>query len=381
METQAGAQGRWGVQLPEECAEFTNQEFERVIYKNYVSFSTTIQNFYMTYGGTNRGGIASPATFTSYDYGGPIRESRLVNREKYSEFKLLSQFLKVSPAFFTTKLLNQYSVNMVNASVYTSSPALAVTQLADVVGNKTVFWVLRHAAYNSVENTTYMLHLPTSRGNFFIPTLGGGSLQLTGRDSKIHLTDYDLGSTYGILYSSGEVLTWKKFASQTIVVLYGSLGEIHETAFIVPEKRRIDVQIMQGQSIQNSSTKDDIVTLNYKLISPRTTVKITNDFQVLIMDRKAAYTTWVPEWNGGAAIVQGPYLIRSAKRTGQSTLALRGDLNQTQTDVEINADDDISSITFNGDVIPAQRTRSGSLKCKLISRDLTMALPKLRQLE
>ena len=380
METQAGAHGRWGVQLPDECAEYTNQEFERVIYKNYISFSTTIQNFYMTYGGTNWGGLASPATLTSYDYGGPIRESRLVNREKYSEFKLLSQFLKVSPALLTTRPLNQYPINSVNASIYTDSQALAVTQLADVVGDKTVFWILRHAAYNSLENTTYKLHLPTSRGSFSIPSLGG-SLQLTGRDSKIHLTDYGLGEKYTILYSSGEVLTWKQFTSRTIVVLYGSLGEVHETAFIIPRRGSIGVQIMQGHSLIKTSSKGDVVTLNYKVISPRTTIKITKDFQVVIMDRKVAYNTWVPEWAGGASIIEGPYLIRSAERTNSSTLALRGDLNQTQVDTEIYADDDVNSVTFNGRVVPTQRTAYGTLKCKLSSDNLTLALPDLRQLD
>ena len=130
---------------------------------------------------------------------------------------MISQFLKAPPAFLTTRPLNQYPVNTVSASIYTDSPALAVTQLADVVGSKTVFWVLRHAAYNSLENTTYKLQLPTSRGNYSIAALGG-SLQVSGRDSKIHLSDYDLGGAYKILYSSGEVFTWKKFASKTIVL-------------------------------------------------------------------------------------------------------------------------------------------------------------------
>ena len=102
---------------------------------------------------------------------------------------------------------------------------------------------------------------------------------------------------------------------------------------------------------RNFQPKDEVVTLNYRMISSETTVKIADNFHVLIMDRKAAYTTWVPEWNGGAAIVQGPYIIRSAERSANLTLALRGDLNQTQVDVEINTDDDIDSVTFNSRMI------------------------------
>ena len=143
METQAGGQGIWGGYSDDDCSIFLGPEFEKVFYKNYVSFSTTIQNFYMIFGGTNWGGLAAPVTYTSYDYGSPIRENRMVDREKYSVQKLLAQFLKVSPAYLTTQPLNQYPVNSVNGSLFTTTPSLATTQLADVVGNQTVFWVVR----------------------------------------------------------------------------------------------------------------------------------------------------------------------------------------------------------------------------------------------
>lgn len=35
----------------------------------------------------------------------------------------------------------------------------------------------------------------------------GGSLALNGKDSKIHVVDYEAGKT-SILYSSGEIATW-----------------------------------------------------------------------------------------------------------------------------------------------------------------------------
>lgn len=79
----------------------------------------------------------------SYDYGSPIKENRLLTREKYSELKLLAQFLRVSPAYLTTRPLNQWPVNTVNGSEFATNPGLAVTQLADIVGNKTVFWIVR----------------------------------------------------------------------------------------------------------------------------------------------------------------------------------------------------------------------------------------------
>lgn len=96
--------------------------------------------------------------------------------------------------------------NTINGS-FTTNSALAVTETRDVVGQKTVFWVVRHAAYNSLEKSTYKLTVSTtSLGKLSIPQLGG-SLTLDGRDSKVHVTDYAFGDKT-ILYSSGEIFTW-----------------------------------------------------------------------------------------------------------------------------------------------------------------------------
>lgn len=43
----------------------------------------------------------------------------------------------------------------------------------------------RHAAYNSLEKTTYKLSLETSIGIISVPRLGG-KLTLDGRDSKVY---------------------------------------------------------------------------------------------------------------------------------------------------------------------------------------------------
>lgn len=83
-------------------------------------------------------------------------------------------------------------------------------------------------AYESTASTNYTLKLPTSAGNLSIPTLGG-SLTLNGRDSKVHVTDYDVGGI-NLLYSTAEVFTWKKFVSKTVLILYGGPGELHEAA-------------------------------------------------------------------------------------------------------------------------------------------------------
>lgn len=155
-------------------------------------------NLLQIYGGTNWGNLGHPGGYTSYDYGAAITEERLVTREKYSELKLEANFLKASGSAYLTSTPG----NVTNGS-YVDNDALATTPL---FGNKTNFYIVRHAEYNSQASTNYKLTVPTSAGTLSIPQLSP-TLTLNGRDSKIHVTDYDVGGI-NMLYSSAEIFTW-----------------------------------------------------------------------------------------------------------------------------------------------------------------------------
>lgn len=120
-----------------------------------------------------------------------------MSREKYSEAKLEANFLKVSPAYLTATPGNASN------GTFTDTAAIATTQLKGIMTN---FYIVRHAAYNSLNKTTYRLTVPTNAGNLTIPQLSR-ELTLNGRDSKIHVTDYNVGE-YTLLYSSAEIFTW-----------------------------------------------------------------------------------------------------------------------------------------------------------------------------
>lgn len=113
-------------------------------------------------------------------------------------------------------------------SKYTTSSDLAVTPLLGGNGTASSFFIVRHNDYSSQASVDYKLKVPTSAGQITIPQLGG-SLTLSGRDSKVHVVDYDVAGT-NILYSSAEVFTWTKSGSSKILVLYGGPGEHHELA-------------------------------------------------------------------------------------------------------------------------------------------------------
>ena len=198
-EFQGGSFDPWGGNGFDACAQLLNNEFERVFYKNNYAIAVTIFNLYMIYGGTNWGNVGYANGYTSYDYGASISEDRAIVREKYSEVKLEANFLRASPAYLTSTA----TVYGSNGS-YSNSDAVLITTLSN---NVTRFIVARQADYASLATNQYKLVVPTSRGILTIPQIGNSSLSIIGRDSKIHVVDYDVGGRT-LLYSTAEVFTW-----------------------------------------------------------------------------------------------------------------------------------------------------------------------------
>lgn len=215
------------------------------------------------------GNLGHPGGYTSYDYAAVISEERLVDREKYSEAKLEANFIQASPAYLTVQYQNSTNVN----GSYTGNADLAVTAL---YGNVTKFFVIRHAAFNSLENTDYTITLPTNSGNLTIPQLGG-KLSLNGRDSKYHVTDYDLGGV-NLLYSTAEIFTWKKYDDKRVLVVYGGPNEEHELA--VSEGG--NAETIEGSDV-TTSTKSGATVIHFKTSTDRRVVKLENGLYVYLL--------------------------------------------------------------------------------------------------
>ena len=358
-EFQAGSFDPWGGLGFDQCEILLNQEFERVFYKNDYSFGVTILNLYMIYGGTNWGNLGHPGGYTSYDYGAAIAEDRSITREKYSELKLEANFLQVSPAYLTAVAQNNTNAN----GSYTDNSAIAVTAL---LNSPTNFYVVRHAAYNTLTSTNYTITLPTSQGDVTIPQLGG-SLVLNGRDSKFHVTDYDVGGN-NLLYSSAEIFTWKKYSSKTILVVYGGPNEQHEFAICTGG----NATLVEGSDV-TIGYRDGASVVNFPTSSERRIVQFSNNLYVYILDRNSAYNYWVLDLpsntvsgnytNGtidtSAAIIKAGYLLRTVEANG-NTLAITGDLNAT-TSIEVigGAPASVSCLTFNGQSIAFNQSQTG----------------------
>ncbi|CAD0109214.1 unnamed protein product [Aureobasidium uvarum] len=377
LEFQGGSFDPWGGLGFAQCAELLNSEFQRVFYKNDFSFGVTIFNIYMTYGGTNWGNLGHPGGYTSYDYGAVITEDRLVSREKYSEAKLEANFLQASPAYLTATPQNNTHAN----GSYTDSPDIAVTAL---LGNRTNFFVIRHAAYNSRASTQFKLNLPTSQGNITIPQLNG-SLVLNGRDSKFAVTDYDAAGT-NLLYSSAEIFTQKSYGDKQILVVYAGPNENHELALTLS----CSSEIIEGSGV-NIVKKKGTTIIGFKSSSERRIVKV-GELYVYILDRNDAYNYWVLDLPSStvsgnytnatletsAAIVKAGYLLRTVQ-VSDNTLHLTGDLNST-TDIEVigGAPAKLTELTFNGESIKfAQDSCSGVVTGSVAYKEPSFSIPDL----
>lgn len=198
------------------------------------------------------------------------------------------------------------------------------------------------------------MNLNTSVGTLSVPQLGG-RLTLSGRDSKWHVTDYDLGGTT-LLYSTAEIFTWKKFDKNTVLVTYGGPGELHELSVLGSSA----ATVVEGVGI-TTHRNGKATTISWKTQSSRRVVKI-GDLLIYILDRNSAYNYWVPDfvrtdhWGAfttsidqtASVIIEAGYLIRSVSVKG-SQLHISGDLNATVPLNILGAPSNTNKLYFNGE--------------------------------
>ncbi|RDW65164.1 beta-galactosidase-1 [Coleophoma crateriformis] len=349
-EFQGGCPDDWNGYGFQQCAEMLNQEFGRVFYKNNYAANVVLMN-----GGTNWGGIAWPRGYTSYDYAAAIAEDRTLTREIYSELKLQAHLMKLAPTYLTS------SVQNLSTGVYTDSSDITVTPLLGTnLEPSTNFYIIRHTEYAAIEAVPYRLVLPTSQGTVHIPQLGG-TLTLTRRDSKWHMTNYQAGD-FHLLYATAEIFTWRKFEDRTVLVVYGGIDETHEIAVTIDGA----AELLEGSNLRFNAT-DDAVILHWTTSSQRQVVRVsskTSDdkLDVYILDRNSAYNYWVPDFedktgvwqrfsanieNTTSLIVQAGYLIRSVNLENNN-LYVNGDVNATVPFKLIGVPKEAKSFFFNG---------------------------------
>ncbi|EJC98868.1 glycoside hydrolase family 35 protein [Fomitiporia mediterranea MF3/22] len=337
------------------CQRLTGPEYEDVVYKMLWAANVKMLNFYMLYGGTSWGGIPYPGVYTSYDYGAAIAENRLLT-PKAIELKRQGLFLRSSPDFYKTNWVGNSSSSAVNIS---NPNAFAVFLRNPDTG--TGFYIARQNDTTSTATTDFGLQVSTTNGTLEIPQTIP-SITLTGRQSKVIVTDYRFGGSH-VLYSTASILFAGQIGNRDVLFLYGDSDQQHEFAIdlkgsgsvardpAVKTTKRSETTIF---SITGNVTR--LITLfdSGKQLILFSDTNTAGTFSAPVIPNEHASgdaRTFANYWQLGSnstILVGGPYLVRNASISG-SELRLQGDLNATDsTTLTVIAPPEVSSVFWNG---------------------------------
>jgi beta-galactosidase GanA len=310
--------------------------YERVFYDTNIANRLSIQNFYMTFGGTSWGWLPAPVVYTSYDYGAVFDEARQI-RPKATTMKELGLFLQsVDPI---TKLDQGDPV---------TPSATSVKVYHDVnTDTGTHFYIAMHNPSSSTSNTSFTFPISTADGTYTVP------LSINGQDAKILVADYDMDGQH-LVYSTSEIMTHMP----GVALLYGRQGESGQTVLRYPSQP--DVQVLSGEVTSSYDAATGDLRLDYThdgLARVRITGGGRSPLLLLLADQQTAGTFWREDTAAGPVLVRGPELVRTAT-IDHGTLDLTGDTKDA-SDLEVWANAD--QVRWNGVTQQVAPTDSGSL--------------------
>ncbi|WP_326791704.1 beta-galactosidase [Streptomyces sp. NBC_00841] len=345
MEFQGGWFDDWAGPGFDHYAQLYNDQFTDVYYKQNIAVGATMQNIYMTYGGTNWGWLGMMSHYTSYDYGAAIRESRQLD-PKYNQEKLIGYFTQAVAPLTKTNALPKVPTD--NAKV------LDTARVNPDTG--TQFHVLRHT--DSTATSTDSAHLKINLGaqTYTVPQQSGTSLTLNGRESSIIVANYDLGSNK-LRYSTSQIMTNATIGERDVAVLYGDHDSDGETVLHYDTKPTVTSTGGSVTSTWDAATGD--LRLNYRHTG-LTRVQINgggHPLQLLLADTATAKTFWRQDTAAGPVLARGTHLLRGAS-SDEGTLALNGDIG---TDGSVEVWSTANSLTWNGRPVHTSMTKDGGL--------------------
>jgi beta-galactosidase GanA len=331
----------WGGSGSYPCmAQREGPGYERVFYGTNIANRLTIQNFYMTVGGTSWGWLPAPVVYTSYDYGAALDEARQP-RPKLAAMKELGLFLQsVSPI---TKVDRA-------AAVTPSSSAVKVYHNVNP-DTQTHFYIATHNPSSATTSDSFTFPISTPDGAFT------AALMLNGQDAKILAANWDFGGQH-LVYSTSEIETVLRQGSTDLLLLYGRTGEPGQTVLRYTSPPTVTVLAGTVDS-SFSNGRLDLQYTHSSLAQVRITGGGRDTLTLLIARQGFADTMWRQDTSAGPVLERGPQLVRTASANG-ATLALTGD-TAAASSLEIWAPASISPVTWNGAAISVRRTSAGSL--------------------
>jgi beta-galactosidase GanA len=325
----------WGSQGTYDCtAQREGPGYERVFYGTNIANRLTIQNFYMTFGGTSWGWLPAPVVYTSYDYGAAINEARQL-RPKASTMKEIGLFLQ-SVAPVITKVDP-------GPAATPSSPKVKVYD--DVNPDTgTHFYFAVHNPSNATTDDAFTFPISTSDGTYTVPQQG--TLAIDGQDAKTLVADYDMDDQH-LVYSTSEIMTHFAQGSRDVALLYGRDGEDGETVLRYASLPTVKVLSGTVASTYDAATGD--LRLDY-VHNGLAEVQISGGgrrpLTLLLADNTTADAFWRQDTDAGPVLEEGPELVRTASVNGP-VLRLTGDTSAATT-MKVWAPPQVRLATWNG---------------------------------
>ena len=308
--------------------------YERVFYGTNLANGLTLQNFYMTYGGTSWGWLPAPVVYSSYDYGAAIDEGRQL-RPKALTMKELGYFLATVPDVAKMDHGDPVPPSSAAVKVYHNvNPDTGVH-----------LYLPTHSPSNLTTNDAFTFPLSTSDGAYTVPQ--SGVLRLNGQDAKQLVANFDVAGQH-LVYSTSEPMA----QTAGTVLLHGRPGEDGETVLRYATRPRVDV--LSGD-VTTTWTGNDL-RLNYRhdgLARVRISGGGRPAVTLLLADDATADTFWLMS----GLLVRGPDLVRTAQ--AGPIVSLTGDTKAAK-DLEVwGARSPV--VRWNGSFVPMWPTASGSL--------------------
>lgn len=223
------------------------------------------------------------------------------------------------------------------SSYYIVRQTNSSSKYVDILSNFNAF--CSQTCRNQLE---FRMNITTSRGMLQIPALDTNGVKLSGRQSKLIVTDYRFGSSL-LAYSTTSVLYAGKIGERDVLFLHGDSRHQHEAAIFLKDapSGAVGHPLVSFQSQSLGTEKLTLITFLPGAIG-LIPILDTPKQLVLYADSDTAGTFWAPTlsgtgdfaqfWQHGTndtVLVGGPYLVRGARlEKNGSHLALQGDLLQ-----------------------------------------------------
>lgn len=320
-EFQGGSFNPWGGTGFGDCYKLTSSKFEKIFYKYNIIQGVSLQNFYMTYGGSTWGWLPFPGVYTSYDYGAAISEARQLT-EKYQTQKLLGYMLESVKPITKTEWLT-------NASIGNSNLSLEARVNPDT---GTQFLYIRQNDLSSTTQRLTNISISGIGGNYTIPQKN--SIVLDGQTAKILIAFYSTDD-FNMVYSTNELMFSSKVNEQRVLIFYAERNEFGELVFEFPSQPKFEV--IQGNAEIQWNADSRHLQINYVLENEtRVKVEDRNKSLLLIFATEGhAHLYWRQYAQNETVIVKGSYLFRAAEYTTSHKVPPLGSVTPGQPPVVI----------------------------------------------